>query len=57
MISSNFAQRAGEIAHLAVILVKTTPLQMPIWALTLSIAIAALFLIPYVGAWFREKHL
>ncbi|ORX39348.1 OPT oligopeptide transporter protein-domain-containing protein [Kockovaella imperatae] len=30
----------------AVLLVKTTPLQMPIWALVLSIAIATVFLIP-----------
>ncbi|WWD21237.1 OPT family small oligopeptide transporter [Kwoniella shandongensis] len=30
----------------AVILVKITPLQMPIWALVLSMAIAAIFLVP-----------
>ncbi|ORY28793.1 OPT oligopeptide transporter protein-domain-containing protein [Naematelia encephala] len=30
----------------AVVLVKTTPLQMPIWALVLSVAIASIFLVP-----------
>lgn len=30
----------------AVILVKTTPLQMPIWALVLAMAIATVFLVP-----------